>query len=309
MTAGFSRRLVIAAAITLAAASAGGRADPGRLSLAHAPAGLLSRRNHHPDRRRRALLVQHHRRPQPAAGPVHHLAARCDPIRPRPAASRRAGFVFRFADPESERAGSGRRERRAVEQLGGRLQAGRPVGHVARQSAARPGELRLQPPADAAAWTSATSACRSSCRSESTNRPGARTCHFRRASSRPRRRSPTRIIPALAAEGIEWAIVDSIHFERATRRLSAHECLESLRAEPGRPDQSGPRRQRRPVGAAQQRLGTQQGRRPVRLPAAPRAVRQPEHRRDQPRSSPCPRLATKATKTAAAASARCSTNR
>ena len=97
-----------------------------------------------------------------------------------------------------------------------------------------------------------------------------------------------RMIPALAAEGIEWALVDNIHFDRATHRLSAHELVESLRAEPGRPDQPGHRRQRRRVGAAQQRLGAEQGRGAVRLPAAQRAVRRPGHRQRSARSSPCP---------------------
>ena len=60
-----------------------------------------------------------------------------------------------------------------------------------------------------------------------------------------------RMIPALAAEGIQWVLVDNIHFDRAVRELPAEQRLRPVHPEPGRPAQSRPGRERRGLGATQ----------------------------------------------------------
>ena len=62
--------------------------------------------------------------------------------------------------------------------------------------------------------------------------------HFSKGIFPPETAFSTRIIPALVAEGIEWAIADSIHFERAT--LGYPHSNESGIFRPNRADQINP---------------------------------------------------------------------
>ena len=273
-----SRMNCLASAVAVLSSIAVASAQPKmqfRLPLAHAPADLLPRRIDHrrpkpADRYSFNVIDVHNQR----FGPYTDLAAQRRQSAP---ASRHLGAQVSFS-------GSLIENLNALEAAGvnggmwnnwkrGYKQAS-PLQHVARQSAPRPRRLRLPPPAHAAARSRTTSACRSSCTSSIYAADlGHRPCPYSKGIFPPETAFSERIIPALVAEGLDWVLVDNIHFDRADADYPHTNASEPLRAEQGRPDQPRPGRQRRRVGPAQQRLGPEQVCAPFSLPAAQRPVR------------------------------------
>jgi hypothetical protein len=90
----------------------------------------------------------------------------------------------------------------------------------------------------------------------------------------------TRMIPALVAEGIDWVLVDNIHFDRACQNYPHTNDSSIYSPNRRRSDQPRPGGKRWRVGAASEPLGPQPRQRPLRLPAALRTARRSRNRRD-----------------------------